>query len=102
MKLEKRIINDEEFWIDDDMNMWSCSRYSEEQALGSALEHCTGCINCEDCMCCRDCIDCHYCVDCSECKNCSFLNDCQKCTDLSSAIRYKNNIEINQEEEKNE
>lgn len=56
------------YWVDENNNKWSCSLYTEEQAI----KNCSSCIDCHDCM---DCYGCHGCRDCSGCHGCHGCSD---------------------------
>ena len=72
------------WYIDQNDNRWSATRYNEDEAdsLSRTLKGCRECINCQDCVnCnhCRECSDCRYCSKCSYCSECSYCDGCIDC-----------------------
>ena len=67
-----------EYWMDKAGNSWSCSYYTEKQALelSKALVNCTDCTDCKGCVDCTDCINCTDCTDCTGCVDCTDCTDC--------------------------
>lgn len=59
----------EEFWIFENKNRFSKSKYTQEEAaeLAKMLSNCKDCVDCENCENCYNCDDCVNCEDCVDC-----------------------------------
>lgn len=82
------------WYVDDNGNRWSASRYTQTQAeLNSAsltdcrnCVDCWGCVDCWYCRRCRNCVNCWDCVDCVNCWGCVGCRDCRDCRDCWDCI----------------
>lgn len=82
----RKIVRDYiDFWVDESKNIWSCNRYTEDQALNASRNM----INCGNCINCWDCINCYSCENLKECVNCTYCENCEKCINCLSCKECK-------------
>ena len=91
--LRVEFIDDEDYYVDINYNIWRTSLHSREEAekLSQSLKNCYCCnecflcANCFSCFKCDTCINCSYCAICKMCINCMYCGEASYCKNCENS-----------------
>ena len=91
MKIKRKEIDGQVWFVDENNNQASVEYFSSEEAAKKSLESLVNCFNCINC---RYCDSCSSCRSCSSCSYCSSCRSCSSCSDVSFKNRREQNFNV--------